>query len=103
MNEAFCLALIAAHAIAENSRLSAMITRTTPVVESALELRRMGLALETYHAEYDERRASGHMLTRSYTVALMMENSFEVSLKDFDAKVREAALSEFAEFQRVAA
>jgi len=71
-----------------------------PVIDAALELRRMGLAQEEYHANYEERRASGHLLTRSYTVALMMEQAFETALRAFDEAVRRAALSEFVEFQQ---
>ena len=85
--------------VAENSRLKALVLRSAPVINAALELRRMGLAHEAYHAQYEERRANGHMLSRSYTVAMMMEQAYETALKAFDAAVRKAALTEFEEFR----
>lgn len=85
--------------VAENSRLKALVLRMVPVVTAALELRKMGLAQEAYLADYDERHETGHALSRSYTVGVMLENAFEVALKAFDDAVHSAALSDFDEFR----
>lgn len=83
---------------AEISRLRAMVARVSPVVLAALELRKMGLAMEAYHERFEERRANLEGVSRSWTAALLMETAYETALKDFDEKVRAAALSEFDEF-----
>lgn len=78
--------------IAELSRLRAFAARVGPIVKAAVELRELGRSLERAEEIMDARRDGQ---TRCMTPWLILQQGYETALKEFDERVKAAALGNF--------